>query len=294
MRLIQVDKNKYDLKKYRFVVRKTNSKIITQITYATPTGDRVICEADSSELKRYGLTAGLTNYAASYATGLLCGRRLLTDIKLNDTYKGVDTKDVDGNALDMYKEGDIDEDRRPFKVILDLGLNPPTTGNRVFGAMKGISDAGVYIPHRNKRFPGHKIIPPEEKGDKAKEAFDPEVHKNKIFGVTIQEYMEDLKKEEPANFKKQFSQWEKSLKTAGTTDLKALYTKVHAAIRKDPSRPKKTGKAPETKAVDAKKEIYQDAKGNKFFRSRKLTKAERQERINIKLAKIVAEVQADA
>jgi large subunit ribosomal protein L5e len=77
-RLIQQDKNKYDTKKYRFVVRRTNRRIICQITYATILGDNVLCQADSQELRKFGLEAGLTNYAAAYATGLLCSRRLLT------------------------------------------------------------------------------------------------------------------------------------------------------------------------------------------------------------------------
>ena len=34
-RLIVQDKNKYDTRKYRFVVRRTNRRIITQITWAT-------------------------------------------------------------------------------------------------------------------------------------------------------------------------------------------------------------------------------------------------------------------
>lgn len=46
-RLVQQDKNKYDSKKYRFVVRRTNKRIITQVIYATIKGDRVLCQADS-------------------------------------------------------------------------------------------------------------------------------------------------------------------------------------------------------------------------------------------------------
>ncbi|TNV78656.1 hypothetical protein FGO68_gene1406 [Halteria grandinella] len=65
-RLIQQDKNKYESKKYRLVVRRTNTKIIVQIIYATIQGDRVLAQADSNELKRFGLEAGLTNYAASF------------------------------------------------------------------------------------------------------------------------------------------------------------------------------------------------------------------------------------
>jgi len=48
----------------------------------------VYVRADSRELKKYGLTAGLTNYASSYATGLLVARRLLKTAKLDTVYTG--------------------------------------------------------------------------------------------------------------------------------------------------------------------------------------------------------------
>ncbi len=51
--------------------------MICQIIYSTMTGDKVLCAADSSELKKYGLTAGLTNYSSAYCTGFLLARRLL-------------------------------------------------------------------------------------------------------------------------------------------------------------------------------------------------------------------------
>jgi len=51
--------------------------VICQIAYATLKGDRILAQASSNELKRFGVEAGLTNYAASYATGLLLARRLL-------------------------------------------------------------------------------------------------------------------------------------------------------------------------------------------------------------------------
>jgi large subunit ribosomal protein L5e len=59
------------------VVRITCSKVICQIVYSTIKNDRVLVAAESSELKRFGLTAGLTNYSSAYATGLLLARRLL-------------------------------------------------------------------------------------------------------------------------------------------------------------------------------------------------------------------------
>merc|ERR1712227_392186 len=65
-RLCVQDKNKYNTPKYRLVVRITNKDIIAQITYARLVGDVVISAAYSHELPRYGITVGLTNYAAAY------------------------------------------------------------------------------------------------------------------------------------------------------------------------------------------------------------------------------------
>ena len=76
-RLILQRKNKYNTAKWRFVVRRTNQKIICQVVWSTIDGDKVKCQADSSELKKWGVTAGLTNFSAAYATGLLTSRRLL-------------------------------------------------------------------------------------------------------------------------------------------------------------------------------------------------------------------------
>ena len=84
-RLTTQRKNKYNTPKWRFVVRRTNQRIICQIISSTIVGDRVKTSADSFELKRFGLTAGLTNYASAYATGLLCARRLLS--LLDNEYK---------------------------------------------------------------------------------------------------------------------------------------------------------------------------------------------------------------
>jgi large subunit ribosomal protein L5e len=50
-----------------------------------------MCEANSKELVKFGLTACKTNYAAAYATGLLLSRRLLKQVALDTTYKGAAT-----------------------------------------------------------------------------------------------------------------------------------------------------------------------------------------------------------
>lgn len=252
----------------------TNTKILTQIAYATPTGDRIICQADSHELKRFGLTAGLTNYSAAYCTGLLCARRVLKELKLDKLYEGEVGDEVNGEYVDIYmNDGEyIDDEKRPFKCILDVGLTRTTTGNKVFGAMKGLSDGGVHIPHNHKRFPGHKVILPEEKGEKKTETYDPEVHRKKIFGFYIQEHMEDLKEDKTRETnKQQYNLWEKCLKANKLTNLEDLYKKVHEQIRKNPDRVvvKKT-KNPVVK-TDATKTIMADSKGNKWFRARKTT-----------------------
>jgi large subunit ribosomal protein L5e len=201
-RLVQQDKNKYDSKKYRLVVRRTNKRIITQIISASIKGDHVLAQADSHELKKFGLDSGLTNYAAAYATGLLLARRLLTDLGMADMYKGIEN--ADGEFFDVTEKG-VNEDRRPFKALLDVGLVRTTTGNRVFGALKGAVDGGIYVPHNTKRFPGYhlekvqaqtgkrgKVI---EKG-KATGVYNAKEHREHIFGLHVQTYMDKLKKED--------------------------------------------------------------------------------------------------
>lgn len=207
-RLIQQDKNKYDSKKYRFVVRRTNRRIITQIIYSTIKGDKVLCQADSQELRRFGVEAGLTNYASAYATGLLVARRLLTDLGMSDIYKGVEN--ADGEYFDVNEKG-LNENRRPFKALLDVGLVRTTTGNRVFGALKGAVDGGIFIPHNTKRFPGYHVEKAQqvtgkrgkvvEKG-KTQGAYNAKEHREHIFGLHVQGYMDKLKKENKDKFKK--------------------------------------------------------------------------------------------
>jgi len=86
--MVAQDLNKYGSPKYRLVARLTNSKIIAQIVCSTLSGDRVVIQADSTELKKYDLTAGLTSYSAAYATGLLIARRVLKLHGMDGLYEG--------------------------------------------------------------------------------------------------------------------------------------------------------------------------------------------------------------
>jgi len=236
-RLVVNDKNKYDTKKYRFVVRRTNRRVIAQVVYSTLNGDMTICTADSNELKRFGIECGLTNYAAAYATGLLCARRLLKSKGLDNEFKG--NEKADGSYYNISEQHT--GDKRPFKAYLDVGLVRTTTGNRVFGAMKGACDGGLNIPHDSKRFPGFEVQKSEAATDKrgkktedktkAKAIFTVEKHREHIFGVHVQDYIDKLKEEDKAAYEKQFSRWSKALK--GKT-IEELYTAAHKAIRANP------------------------------------------------------------
>jgi large subunit ribosomal protein L5e len=300
-RLIQQDKNKYESKKYRFVVRRTNRRIITQIIFPTIQGDRVLCQADSFELRRFGLESGLTNYSAAYSTGLLLARRLLGNIGagMDTMYKGVEA--ADGEFFDLYEKKLIKKERRPFKAYLDVGLVRTTTGNRVFGAMKGAVDGGIFIPHNTKRFPGYHVEkaaaatgkrgkPVAEKATKTA-SYNAKEHREHIYGAHVQGYMDLLKKNNKDKFTKQFRNWDLTLTKNKTATLEALYKKVHAEIRKNAKRvPKASGAAPQRKVIskDNGQRILQNSKGKKWLRQFKLTNEQRKARVTARIQKALA------
>ncbi|KAG0483341.1 hypothetical protein HPP92_011425 [Vanilla planifolia] len=244
IRLINQDKNKYNTPKYRFVVRFTNKDIIAQIISASITGDLVLAAAYAHELPRYGLEVGLTNYAAAYCTGLLLARRLLKQLEMDEDYQG----NVEASGEDYSVEPA--ESRRPFRALLDVGLVRTTTGNRVFGALKGALDGGLDIPHSDKRFAGY---------NKDEKKLDAEVHRKYIFGGHIANYMRILMEDEPDKYQSHFSEYIK--KGVGPDDLEELYKKAHAAIRADPTMKKCTKEPPkEHKRYKLKKLTYEERK----------------------------------
>ncbi|KAF5363245.1 hypothetical protein D9756_000426 [Leucocoprinus leucothites] len=260
-RLVTQAKNKYNAPKYRLVVRITNKDIIVQIVYARLQGDFVLTSARSAELPRYGIKHGLTNWAAAYATGLLVARRALTKLGLADQYEGVSEPD---GTLSITEAIDEDGAPRPFKAFLDVGLRRTSTGSRVFGALKGASDGGIYIPHNDKRFPGYD---PESK------ELDAEVLKKYIFGGHVAEYMESLEEEDDERFKKQFASY--LADGIGSDDIEEIYTNAHAAIREDPEF-KPTKKSKDWKAECLKYKVL------------KLTLDQRRARIAEKIEKFKA------
>ncbi len=103
--------------KPRLVARKSNSHVRAQLVVTGPQGDETVASARSQDLEEYGWEAPTGNMPAAYLTGLLAGLRA--------------------------QEAGVDE------AVLDIGLNSPTPGNKVFAVQEGAIDAGLDIPHND-------------------------------------------------------------------------------------------------------------------------------------------------
>lgn len=194
--------------------------------------------------------------STAYATGLLCARRALTLLNLADKYEGM--VEPDGTLKEVEEIGE--DEPRPFKCYLDVGLKRTSTGSRVFAAMKGASDGGILIPHSEKRFPGYD---PETK------ELDSEVLSGYIRGSHVAEFMESLEEEDEERFRRHFSTY--LADDLGSEDLEELYENAFTAIREDPSF------KPTEKSKDWKAE-------SKKYQTVKLSYQQRKEKIAAKIA----------
>jgi len=255
-RLVLQDKDKYNTPKYRLVGRITSTRAIAQVVYATLQGDKIFCAADSQELRKYGLTAGLSNYASAYATGLLLARRLLKKVGLDAAYKGAEK--ADGKHF-LVEEG---ADRRPFKAILDVGLRATSNGSKIFAILKGACDGGLYVPHSPNKFPGAK-----KEGDDNKDGH--KIHRTRIFGAHVDGWINKLKTNKN-RYDLQFSKWQKTLADAKVDSVEKLYTKIHEEIKKNPEFTKKPVK--QTPKRDFTKKI-----------TKRLNAVERRKRVQAKI-----------
>lgn len=257
-KLITQDKNKYKSPKYRFCVRFTNKYVLCQVISAEIQGDIVMCSAHSKELVKHGLPAGLKNYCAAYCTGLLLARRLLKQLGMDELYSG--SEDVSGDVATcedpetgrtFYME-EIDEERRPFRAFLDVGIKNTTTGARVFGALKGASDGGLDIPHNHKRFPGYS---------KDTKSFDAEGHVARIMGEHISEYMLEMLDDDEEKYKGHFSKYIASGISGDT--IEETLEKVHTSIRENPEKaPKSTWFTGDKSFRKAQKKTYEVRKAD--------------------------------
>ena len=111
----------------RLVVRKTLKHILVQVSEAKIPGDETIVSTHSRELtKNYGWQGNHSNIPAAYLTGLICGYKAKV--------KGVE------------------------KAVIDIGLQLPSRGARVFASLKGVLDAGIIVPHNEKVLPHESRI----------------------------------------------------------------------------------------------------------------------------------------
>jgi large subunit ribosomal protein L18 len=129
--------------KPRAVVRKSLTKTTVQFIAFDYAGDKVIAQATSTELKKFGWEGSTTNITSAYLTGLLAAQRA----------KG----------------------KKVNEAVLDIGLHSPIKGSKMFASLKGILDGGVDVPH------GEEILPSDE--DVAKNTDDGKVQeiKSKIM-----------------------------------------------------------------------------------------------------------------
>jgi large subunit ribosomal protein L18 len=100
----------------RLVVRGTSRHTIAQMIEADVIGDKVVVSVNSRELQeKYGWQGACGNIPAAYLAGLLCGyRAVISGIK---------------------------------EAVLDIGLQTPSPGARVFAALKGVIDTGIAVSH---------------------------------------------------------------------------------------------------------------------------------------------------
>eukprot|EP00929_Paragymnodinium_shiwhaense_P058700 TRINITY_DN2940_c0_g1_i3.p2 TRINITY_DN2940_c0_g1~~TRINITY_DN2940_c0_g1_i3.p2 ORF type:complete len:313 (+),score=88.16 TRINITY_DN2940_c0_g1_i3:74-1012(+) len=278
-KMVRQDRNKYNNRKYRLIVRITNRAVITQVAYATIAGDKVVAQATSKDLAEYGVSVGLKNYAACYATGLLIARRTLKKFGLDETIKG--KEEIDGEDFHIEDE---DVDQRPFKVILDVGIRRTCVGSRMWGILKGAADGGLHVPHNTKNFPGYKA--PDSKD--AEGEYDAEAHKERIFGGHLKEYMEMLQEEDPTKYEAHFSHFIKE--GVDADGLEDMYTECHSKIREDPE-PKKADKNGIT--YTRKGNTVCGSDGTEHVRTVKLTLKQRREKVAQKIAAAQAKMMED-
>ncbi|EMC99242.1 hypothetical protein BAUCODRAFT_146209 [Baudoinia panamericana UAMH 10762] len=268
-RLTTQAKNKYNAPKYRLVVRFTNKDIICQIIKSEIVGDKVFVAAYAHELKRYGVSHGLTNWAAAYCTGLLIARRALSKLELDESFTGVEEPD---GEYKLTEAAEVDgEERRPFKCFLDVGLTRTSTGARVFGAMKGASDGGLYVPHSEKRFPGY---------DMESKELDAETLRKYIFAGHVAEYMETLADDDEERYKSQFSGYiDDEIEADG---LEELYAEAHSQIREDPWK-----KDEDEEGEKKTKEEWKEE--SKKHRTKKMSYDEKRQRVQEKIKAMTGE-----
>jgi len=110
----------------RLVIRKTNQYVLAQIVSYEPAGDKVLVGVSSKQLLKIGWKYSAKNIPASYLTGFLLAKKAT--------------------------------EKKVKKAILDLGLQTPKKGSRLYAVLKGVIDGGVNVPSSDEIFPSQERI----------------------------------------------------------------------------------------------------------------------------------------
>jgi len=145
----------------RVVIRKSTKSTRVQFVKYAPSGDMVVCSADSHELKAKGWKYSTGNLPSAYLTGLLAGRKA-ADAKIK-------------------------------KAVLDIGLHPSVKGARIYSALKGLLDAGIDVPHSEEILPSDERITGKHISEYAASAKQGENASGSQFTLNMKEGADPLK-----------------------------------------------------------------------------------------------------
>jgi len=136
----------------RAVVRISNTRTTCQLVSWAANGDLVSVNVTGSDLvKKYGWSANrsLKSIPASYLVGYAMGKAAVAS--------------------------------GASEAVLDIGLAASSQGSRVYAALKGMSDAGLEIPHSEEVYPDEGRLQGAHIDDKL--AGEVETTKNTIEGA---------------------------------------------------------------------------------------------------------------
>ena len=148
--------------KPRLVARRSNNHIRAQLVTTGPNGDETEASAHSADLAEYGWEAPTGNLPSAYLTGLLAGKR----------------------ALDAGIE----------EAVLDIGLNSPTPGSKVFAVQEGAIDAGLEIPHNDDVLPEWRRNRGEHIAEYAEQLDEP-LYSDSFDAADLPDHFDELREE---------------------------------------------------------------------------------------------------
>lgn len=124
----------------RLVIRRSNTSITLQLVNYHPDGDKVLVTFNSKKLSSFGWEYSKKSIPASYLAGLAFAK-LAKEKKVNN-------------------------------MILDLGLQTPKEGSKIYAALKGVVDGGIIVPCSTEIFPTEERLSGNhiaQLGDQAKQ-----------------------------------------------------------------------------------------------------------------------------